>query len=46
MNIYIIGIGLIGGSIALDLKSQLKEATFFGIDANENHLEEAIPCCL
>jgi len=42
MNIYIIGIGLIGGSIALDLKSQLKEATFFGIDANENHLEEAI----
>jgi prephenate dehydrogenase len=42
MNIYIIGIGLIGGSMALDLKSHFKEAVFFGIDANENHLEEAI----
>jgi prephenate dehydrogenase len=42
MNVYIIGIGLIGGSMALDLKSHLKEATFFGIDANENNLEEAI----
>lgn len=41
-KIYIIGIGLIGGSMALDLKSQLKEATFFGIDTNENHLNEAI----
>jgi prephenate dehydrogenase len=42
MNIYIIGIGLIGGSMALDLKSHFKESVFFGIDANENHLEEAI----
>jgi prephenate dehydrogenase len=42
MNIYIIGIGLIGGSMALDLKLHFKEAVFFGIDANENHLEEAI----
>ncbi len=41
-KIYIIGIGLIGGSIALDLKSHFSEATFFGIDANENHLDEAI----
>lgn len=42
MNVYIIGIGLIGGSMALDLKSHFKEATFFGIDANENDLEEAL----
>ena len=42
MNIYIIGIGLIGGSIALDLKSHFKEATFFGIDNNESNLYEAI----
>lgn len=42
MNIYIIGIGLIGGSMALDLKSHYKEATFFGIDSNEDSLEEAI----
>ncbi|WP_338376785.1 prephenate dehydrogenase [uncultured Flavobacterium sp.] len=42
MNIYIIGIGLIGGSMALDLKLHYKEATFFGIDSNEDNLEEAI----
>ena len=42
MKVYIIGIGLIGGSMALDLKSHFKEATFFGIDANENNLEEAL----
>lgn len=42
MKVYIIGIGLIGGSMALDLKSHFKEATFFGIDTNENNLEEAL----
>jgi prephenate dehydrogenase len=42
MNIYIIGIGLIGGSMALDIKSIYDDATIFGIDANEKHLEEAI----
>ena len=42
MKVYIIGIGLIGGSMALDLKSLFKDATFFGIDTNENNLEEAL----
>ena len=42
MKIYIIGIGLIGGSLALDVKSIYDEATIFGIDANEGHLDEAI----
>ena len=42
MKVYIIGIGLIGGSMALDLKSHFKEATFFGIDTNENNLKEAL----
>lgn len=42
MKVYIIGIGLIGGSMALGLKSLFKEATFFGIDTNENNLEEAL----
>lgn len=42
MNIYIIGIGLIGGSMALDIKSIYDDATIFGIDANEKHLDEAI----
>ncbi|MBY0487160.1 MAG: prephenate dehydrogenase [Flavobacteriaceae bacterium] len=42
MKVFIIGIGLIGGSMALDIKSIYDDATIFGIDANENHLDEAI----
>ena len=42
MNVYIIGLGLIGGSMALDIKSHYPEAKIFGIDANENHLKAAI----
>lgn len=42
MNIYIIGTGLIGGSMALDIKSIYDDAVVFGIDANEKHLDEAI----
>ncbi len=42
MNIYIIGTGLIGGSMALDMKSIYDDATIFGIDANEKHLGEAL----
>ncbi len=42
MKIYIIGIGLIGGSMALDIKSIYDDAIIFGIDANEKHLDEAI----
>ena len=41
-NIYIIGVGLIGGSMALDIKALMPETTIFGIDTNENHLNEAI----
>lgn len=42
MKIYIIGIGLIGGSMALDVKSIYDNALIYGIDANEKHLNEAI----
>ena len=42
MKIYIIGTGLIGGSMALDIKSQYANAKVFGIDSNEKHLYEAI----
>ena len=42
MKIYIIGIGLIGGSMALDIKALYPNATICGIDANESHLKEAI----
>ena len=42
MKIYIIGIGLIGGSMALDIKTLHPDATVYGIDSNEKHLEEAL----
>ncbi len=42
MKIYIIGVGLIGGSFALDLRATLKEVEIFGIDKNNKHLDEAI----
>ena len=41
-NIYIIGIGLIGGSFALNVKKSHPKATIFGIDNNSAHLEEAL----
>jgi len=41
MKIYIIGVGLIGGSMALDIQSHDAEAEIFGIDANEAYLQEA-----
>lgn len=42
MKIYIIGIGLIGGSMGLDIKTLYPEATVYGVDSNENHLQEAL----
>lgn len=42
MNIHVIGIGLIGGSMVLDIKTLHPDATIYGIDNNENHLAEAI----
>ena len=41
-NIYIIGVGLIGGSLALDIKALDGTIQVFGIDTNASHLEEAI----
>ena len=42
MKVHVIGIGLIGGSMVLDIKSLHPEATIYGIDTNESHLAEAI----
>ncbi len=42
MKVYVIGLGLIGGSLALDIKREYPEATIFGIDANEKHAKEAL----
>ena len=42
MKVHVIGIGLIGGSMVLDIKSLHPDATIYGIDNNESHLVEAI----
>ncbi len=42
MKVYVIGIGLIGGSMVLDIKEKYPNATIFGIDNNEKHLQEAL----
>lgn len=41
MKVYVVGVGLIGGSFALDIKAVMEDATIFGIDKNEAHLEKA-----
>ena len=41
MNVFVVGLGLIGGSLSLDIQTQFNDAVIFGIDVNENHLEEA-----
>ena len=42
MNVLVIGLGLIGGSLALDIKKAYPEAKISGIDVNEKHVEEAL----
>jgi prephenate dehydrogenase len=41
-NVYIIGVGLIGGSFALNIKKLYPKAIIYGVDKNEGHLEEAL----
>ena len=41
-NIFVVGVGLIGGCFALDIKKLYPSCTIFGIDKNEAHLDEAI----
>ncbi|WP_394750763.1 prephenate dehydrogenase [Spongiimicrobium salis] len=41
MNVFVIGIGLIGGSMAKDIKNLYPECKVHGIDTNAAHLEEA-----
>jgi prephenate dehydrogenase len=41
-KIYIIGIGLIGGSLALNIKKLNPDAVIYGFDNNSEHLEEAL----
>jgi prephenate dehydrogenase len=41
-NVFIIGIGLIGGSFALDLRQKYPGLKIYGIDKDEKHLDEAV----
>ncbi|MBR9913910.1 MAG: prephenate dehydrogenase [Algicola sp.] len=41
-KIYIIGVGLIGGSMAMDIQSLNPKAKVYGIDTNDAHLDQAI----
>ncbi|KIA88657.1 prephenate dehydrogenase [Kaistella jeonii] len=41
MKITLIGVGLIGGSMALKLKAKGLASYVYGVDQNQNHLEEA-----
>jgi len=42
MKVFVIGIGLIGGSMVLDIKMLYPNAMIYGIDTNESHLAEAL----
>jgi len=42
MNVFIIGIGLIGGSFAKDIRRIRPDSKIFGIDSNPSHLDEAM----
>jgi prephenate dehydrogenase len=46
MNVFVIGIGLIGGSLAKDIKRSRPESKIYGIDVNEEHLNEALSLSL
>ncbi|TCI94391.1 prephenate dehydrogenase [Tenacibaculum sp. M341] len=41
MKVFIIGTGLIGGSLALDIQEKYSEAVIYGVDANDEALTEA-----
>ena len=42
MKVFVIGVGLIGGSLVKDLRKLDQENTFNGIDTNEANLESAL----
>ncbi|MCR8668856.1 prephenate dehydrogenase [Aestuariibaculum sp. M13] len=41
-NIFVIGVGLIGGSLAIDIKKNNPNAVIHGIGRNDNTLDEAL----
>jgi prephenate dehydrogenase len=41
-KVYIIGVGLIGGSLGLDIKSLYPNVEIIGVDSSHEHLQEAL----
>ncbi len=41
-KIYVIGVGLIGGSLALDIKKLDNSVTIYGVDKSDEHLDLAL----
>ncbi len=42
MKVFVVGIGLIGGSFVKDVRVNMLDTKIYGIDANAAHLEEAL----
>lgn len=42
MRVHIIGVGLIGGSFAVDIRNVISEVQLVGVDNNPDHLEQAL----
>jgi prephenate dehydrogenase len=42
MNVFTVGVGLIGGSFIKDLRAVQPLAKFYGIDRNSEHLQQAV----
>ena len=42
MNVFVIGLGLIGGSFAIDIKAAFNEAVLYGVDASQENLDTAL----
>ena len=41
MNVFVIGVGLIGGSMVLDIQREYSKSVIYGVDTNEKNLEDA-----
>lgn len=41
MKVFVIGVGLIGGSFAIDIKAAFNEAVLYGVDSNDEYLDTA-----
>src|SRR5688572_15081238 len=42
MKVLVIGLGLIGGSMAIDIRASQNDVVLMGYDANEEHLDKAL----